>query len=183
MQFRYTFSVVTTYCASIIFRNERGNQYHIRRLGRRHEERDVESISDRWEAWARARDCTPLPRDPPCGDLRPPVSKPRYDIDCSNSKVFIIHKYWCIVYQIDARDLRGAINIPDWTDLFRSEQRLESTDWNMSPWCVWISILGPCIYTPFFSPFRPTDSPRSSTSANLLHLYTLCARDLSIARG
>lgn len=109
-------------------------------------------LTDEKHVRARARDCTPLPRDPPCGDLRPPVSKPRYDIDCSNSKVFIIHKYWCIVSDRRSRSSGGAINIPDWTDLFRSEQRLESTDWNMSPWCVWISILGPCIYTPFFLP-------------------------------
>lgn len=77
----------------------------------------------------------------------------------------------------------SAINIPDWTYLFRSEQRLESTDWNISPWCVNFNILGPCIYIPLPPLSSDWSLHNHSTSANLLHLYILCAKDLSIAKG
>lgn len=60
---------------------------------------------------------------------------------------------------------------------------LESTDWNMNPWCANFNIGSLYSYTVFF--FRPLirlipDHPRPRV---FLHLYTLCARDLSIAGG
>lgn len=79
----------------------------------------------------------------------------------------------------------SAINISDWTNPFLSEQRLESTDWNMSPWCVKFQYIGSLyLNTPF--PLIRTDPWSSHTFANLLHdlhLYILCVENSLYRKG